>query len=179
MSSGDISIGTGSVFSIGKLVRKVHTQSVFLDMLLTHYGVGERDRGVVRSRVNRSRYPLQVMSPYAYYCLRVFALFIGSAVCDLITRRPTDRVDLEYLFYLPFCNAFSSSDELHRKLAPLLVKDQQVFLSGADLKQALKEVGSVCPDPEGMMARCSPVPPMSKSCHIRDIWIRTGWLYHQ
>jgi len=164
---------------INRLVRNVHTQSILLDMLLTHYGFTKRDRSIVRSRVNRCRYPLQVMSPYAYYCLRVFALFIGGAVCDLITSRPTDRIDLEYLFYLPFCNVFSSSDKLHKKLAPLLVKEHQVFLPGTELKQALREVGSVRPDPEEMMARCSPVPPMSKSCRIRDIWIRTGWLYHQ
>jgi hypothetical protein len=162
---------------IENLVRNIHIQNAFLDMLMIHFGFDANTRNEIRSRVNNDRYPFQVMAPYAFYCLRVFALFLGGIVCDLTTRRMTDRIDLEYLFYLPFCNVFSSNDTFHKKLAPLLMKADQIFLSGDDLRCALKEMECFDPDREVMVGKCDPIPPMSKTSRIREIWIRTGWLY--
>ena len=45
--------------------------------------------------------------------------------------------DVQYLYYLPFCAVFTSNDDLHKKLAPLLVRDDQSFVHGEELKADL------------------------------------------
>ena len=45
-----------------------------------------------------------------------------------MSTRPTNRIDAEYLLYLPFCHVFVSNDKLHRQLAPPLLGDYQNFV---------------------------------------------------
>lgn len=78
--------------------------------------------------------------PYAYHILRVNTLFHMGLQCELIGTRPTNKVDLEYLYYLPFCQIFTSNDHLHLKLAPLLLRKDQHFIKGSELKQDLKTI---------------------------------------
>jgi hypothetical protein len=49
-------------------------------------------------------------------------------------------VDIAYLFYLPFCMLFVSSDKLHRRCTPYFLRDDQKFLWGLDLKDGLAEL---------------------------------------
>ena len=49
---------------------------------------------------------------------------------------------IAYLFYLPFCMVFASSDDLHRRCAKLFLRDDREFVWGIDLKQALKTVNT-------------------------------------
>jgi hypothetical protein len=51
--------------------------------------------------------------------------------------RPSNRIDMAYLYYLPFCMVFVSNDKLHRRAAPLFMSDRQAFISGEDLKRDL------------------------------------------
>jgi hypothetical protein len=81
--------------------------------------------------------------PYAYHVLRVNTLFHVGLQCELIGTRPTNKVDLEYLYYLPFCQIFTSNDHLHLKLAPLLLRKDQHFIKGSDLKQDLKSMNEL------------------------------------
>jgi len=46
-------------------------------------------------------------------------------------------VDIAYLYYLPFCTLFVSSDKLHRQCAPLFMRADQEFVWGGDLKAEL------------------------------------------
>lgn len=78
--------------------------------------------------------------PYAYHILRVNTLFQIGLQCDLISTRPTNKVDLEYLNYLPFCHVFTSNDNLHANLAPLLLSKDQHFIKGVDLKADLQRI---------------------------------------
>jgi hypothetical protein len=56
------------------------------------------------------------------------------------TDRVSNRMDMAYLFYLPFCTLFVSSDDLHRKCASLFMRPDQEFVWGVDLKPALKTI---------------------------------------
>src|SRR6185312_11944546 len=56
--------------------------------------------------------------------------------------RPSNRVDIGYLFYLPFCDVFTSSDRLHEKCAPLFLREDQDFAWGEDLKATLTETNA-------------------------------------
>ena len=84
--------------------------------------------------------PLKKFAPYAFHCLKVDFLFWYGLTSELVGTRPTNRVDLEYLYYLPFCNVFSSNDKVHKNLTPLLLQPYQQFIVGTDLKQDLKAI---------------------------------------
>jgi hypothetical protein len=49
-------------------------------------------------------------------------------------------VDIAYLYYLPFCTLFVSSDKLHRQCAPLFMRTKQEFVWGLDLKADLSNL---------------------------------------
>ncbi len=86
--------------------------------------------------------PLKEFAPYAYYCLTVFTAFYTAIANGLIGTR-TNRVALEYLLYLPFCEVFSSNDRFHKQFAPLFLGDmrrQQDFVESTTLKQDMKRI---------------------------------------
>lgn len=81
---------------------------------------------------------LKNIAPYAAYCLKVNMLFKLGVMNNLIGTRSTNKIDLEYLYYLPFCYIFTSNDNFHNLLAPLLLRSYQVYSSGGDLKDDLR-----------------------------------------
>ena len=57
---------------------------------------------------------------------------------DLISRdRPSNKIDLAYLYYLPFCMVFASNDKLHARSVPLFLRPDQTFVAGVGLKADL------------------------------------------
>ena len=84
--------------------------------------------------------PIQEFSQYGYYCLKVYLFFWWALFSGLVGPKSTNCVDLHYLYELPFCRIFSSNDKFHKKLAPLLLTDGQIFIKGTDLKSDLKRI---------------------------------------
>jgi hypothetical protein len=82
---------------------------------------------------------LNVFAPYADYVFRVDLFFyLGMASGQIASTRPSHRVDLAYLYYLPFCTIFSSFDKFHAAIVPHFLNDErQVFIPGAELKADL------------------------------------------
>ncbi len=132
----------------------------------------------------RSGYPpLPRYAPYVSYVFTVELFFQISLAANLISsERPTNRVDIGYLFYLPFSMAFVSSDKLHKKCAPLFLNKKQQFLWGPRLKEGLKEVNdyfSKYPDEEkekGVMSFAG-TPPKKGDFIVSKIWdsYYPGW----
>lgn len=87
-------------------------------------------------------YPaLSNYAPYTSYLLSVELFFqIGLAAQLIASERTSNRTDIAYLFYLPFCMIFVSSDKLHKRCAPLFLRDNQSFVWGQDLKADLKNL---------------------------------------
>ena len=82
--------------------------------------------------------PLRAYAPYASHCLEVDLYFAFAMSNGLISsERPSNRVDMDYLYYLPFCNIFVSGDKLHRRSVPLFLGQDQLFVWAADLKADL------------------------------------------
>jgi hypothetical protein len=83
--------------------------------------------------------PLNVFAPYADYVFRVDLFFyLGMASGQIAATRPSHRIDLAYLYYLPFCAVFTSSDKFHAAIVPhFLNEERQVFISGDELKADL------------------------------------------
>ena len=80
---------------------------------------------------------LKTFAPYAYYCFKVNVLFSYGVVAELITTRATNRIDLEYMYYLPFCRVFASRDKFHQNIANPLMRDNQDYVDGDILKKDL------------------------------------------
>lgn len=79
-------------------------------------------------------------APYSTHCLRTFLTFYLAVGGGLVGTRATNRVDLEYLLYLPFAPIFVSGDEgTHGKLVPLLIEKDQTFVRASTFRDALLE----------------------------------------
>jgi hypothetical protein len=84
---------------------------------------------------------LPLFAPYAAYCAGVELFFSVALGADLISKdRPSNKVDIAYLFYLPFCMVFSSSDWLHGATVPLFLREDQTFVPGGEMKADLKKL---------------------------------------
>jgi len=78
---------------------------------------------------------LPEFAPYAAHVLCVDLFFQLALGADLISRRrASNKVDIAYLYYLPFCMVFVSNDKLHAKTAPLFMNEDQTFVKGDELK---------------------------------------------
>jgi hypothetical protein len=77
---------------------------------------------------------------YSRHCIKTFLTFYLALGSGLVGTKATNRVDLEYLLYLPFASVFVSGDERsHGRLAPLLMAEDQAFVRAADFRAALQE----------------------------------------
>lgn len=86
---------------------------------------------------------LSEMSPYGAHCAKTSLLFYYGLVHGFIGTRATNRIDLEYLYYLPFTHAFVSGDRFHVTMAPYLMAGPQMFVDAPSLKAELKAISDV------------------------------------
>ncbi len=116
-------------------------QFEFLQFLVKLAKVSEENSTAIFNRWNNCGMPqIQDFSEYGYYCLKVYLIFWWGLFSGLIGPRSTHCVDLHYLYELPFCRIFSSNDKFHKNLSRLLLTDQQIFITGWDLKSDLKRI---------------------------------------
>jgi len=80
-------------------------------------------------------------APYFTHILTVDLFFYLSIAAGLIgSDRKSNRADIAYLYYLPFCMVFTSKDNLHIRIAPYFLRDDQSFVNGTDLKNDLRRL---------------------------------------
>lgn len=84
--------------------------------------------------------PLIDFAPYASFVLSVQIFFYIARAANLISKKPSTIMDISYLFYLPFCMVFTSSDRLHERCVPLFLRSDQEFIAGKDLKIDLNRI---------------------------------------
>jgi hypothetical protein len=100
---------------------------------------------VVQQWVSAGKPPLGEFAPYFRHLFSVDFFFHLAISADLISRiRPAgkadNKVDIAYLYYLPFCMVFVSSDNLHERVVPLFLRDDQSFVKGPELKADLGKI---------------------------------------
>ncbi len=127
--------------------------------------------------------PLREYAPFAAHCLEVDLFFELCLSNGLISdQRPSNKVDISYLYYLPFADFFVSGDKLHRTAVPLHIDEKQRFVWGTDLKTDLATLNAYFaarPDEErakGIFSLASK-PPVEHDgivASLWDIW-RPGW----
>jgi hypothetical protein len=80
-------------------------------------------------------------APYAFFCLRANFLWNISLTNPRLFRPDkNDRKDLEYLYYLPHTEIFASNDNKHKRLIPTLLRADQSFADGDELKSDLRRI---------------------------------------
>ncbi len=120
----------------------IEGRRVVLTTALDILGIPEHSQKIVIERWEKEGQPiLWDFAPYAIYVFSVDLFFYISIASDLISRaRPSNKVDMAYLYYLPFCSIFTSNDHLHISTAPLFMTSDQTFVKGPDLKADLKKL---------------------------------------
>lgn len=120
--------------------------------------------------------PLARHAPYAAHVLTVELFFQIALAAKLISaERASNRADIAYLFYLPFCHIFVSGDKLHRNCTPAFLTKHQDFLWGPDLKAALSSINqslSVASEADRQLGllQLAPRPPGDESNLVVAIW---------
>jgi hypothetical protein len=121
---------------------------------------------------------LSEFAPYFRHVFFVELFFYLGIAADLIgPKRPSNKVDLAYLYYLPFCKIFSSGDDLHARVAPLFLRDDQSFVHRTDLKAGLgmlDEYFSSFPEEikKTGVVRFAEFPPTDPSFFVTQLWDR-------
>lgn len=87
--------------------------------------------------------PLANYAPFAAHVLTVELFFQIALATNLISaERASNRVDIAYLFYLPFCMVFVSGDKLHQRCAGVFLRKDQSFIWGPQLKAELQRLNT-------------------------------------
>lgn len=125
------------------LLNKLSMQDVWLNWIIDKLDVPTHIQFQIHKRwESRTSTYLSDFAPYAYHCIQVLLFLFIAVKNQLVKWKSTNLLDANYLYYLPFCNVFSSNDKLHRKLAPLLMRDDQDFVTGERLKKDLRQIKS-------------------------------------
>ena len=103
------------------------------------FGISSLERSsIIKRWKDEGGPPFREFAPYTAHILTVDAFFQIALEASLISReRGSNRADMAYLYYLPFCMIFVSNDRLHAKTAPLFLRSDQTFLDGKELKADL------------------------------------------
>ncbi|NQU73301.1 MAG: hypothetical protein HQ547_01145 [Candidatus Omnitrophica bacterium] len=118
-------------------------QQLILRSCMNMLRLRRSDRGFILSRwVMSGHKPIREFAPYAFHCYKVCLYFVIGLLTGFITPKPTNIIDIEYLFYLPFCFVFSSGDIFHKKITFLLLRNDQSFIDRDILKSDLRWIAN-------------------------------------
>jgi len=157
------------------------TLALALDVL----GLPDESTREVLARWDVSGRPtLETFAPYTTHVFKVDLLYYLGVDRGFISgERASNKADMAYLYYLPFCMLFTSGDKLHRRTAPLFLRPDQSFAEAASFKAALKELDDYhdqLPDEIkelGVMAFAHYPPPELDNLVV-ELWdkhMRPGW----
>lgn len=113
-----------------------------IDLIFSMLNIPPKYQGQILTLWGDQLYPpLPKFAPYAAHVLTVHLFYFAAMAAGLVSRQnPSTRMDMAYLYYLPFSMMFVSSDKLHRRCAPLFLRNDQAFVWGPDLKADLKRL---------------------------------------
>jgi hypothetical protein len=80
---------------------------------------------------------VKAWAPYGASIARMGMVFCSCLTLKFITSRPTNVLDLQYLFYAPFGMVFVSQDKLHKQMWPATTT-QATFAWGSEMKEDLR-----------------------------------------
>jgi hypothetical protein len=120
--------------------------------------------------------PVREFAPYFHHVVSVDLFFNLAIAADQISReRPSNKIDLAYIYYLPFCQIFTSSDKLHERVVPLFLRKDQSFVKGHDMKADLRKLDdhySALPDDvkKSGLHKFADCPPEDTAFLVTRLW---------
>jgi hypothetical protein len=112
-------------------------QREILNMTLDLVKASPEDRRVAHALMNIGEMRSVIeFAPFAVSVLRLFLAFVCGLARGFIGPRPTNYVDLQYLYYSPFCMVFASNDKFHREMWGA-TSGVHSFIWGKELKDDL------------------------------------------
>lgn len=158
-------------------------QSAGLQFGMELVGIPKHSQPAVMERwLALKKPPIREFAPYFRYIYSVDLFFYLAIAADLISRvRPAgkadNKVDLAYLYYLPFCKVFTSGDNLHERIVPLFKRDNQDFVKAPELKADLRKLDehySALPDEvKGQpLYTFADAPPSDTAFLVTTLWDR-------
>jgi hypothetical protein len=147
------------------------------NLLFSFIHVPQRFRPQIMYRWSQAGFPpLATYASYAAHVLKVEIFFQIALAANLISpERPSNRADIAYLYYLPFCQVFVSGDKLHRRCAPVFLSKQQDFIWAPELKEDLARINrellaSTESEREVGLHKLAPRPTGDSSNLITSLW---------
>jgi len=153
-------------------------QDVWLDWLLSQLALPDPiELAILLKWKTRHNLLLKDFAPYASYCLRVLLVLLIATRVGHVRWQPTNLLDVQYMYYLPFCMVFSSNDSLHKSLAPLIMREDQSFVGGEDLKADLRRLAAerdrLTETERSMLSwALGSHPPPAKDSIVYELWKR-------
>jgi hypothetical protein len=146
-----------------------------LALALLLFGMPEEPTKKIIERFQEAgKPPLATFGNYTLFALRL-ELFYHIAVHKGRMGK-AQRMDMNYLFYLPFCDIFVSADWVHIASAPLFLRERQEFIQGPKMKAALVQLNErylAVPDAQTKsIAEIAPRPPLDGNNLVTEIWDR-------
>ena len=163
--------------SAPEVVQRKGKELEWLSLSLAFLGVpAEFCQQTFEQWIRSGRPALIDFAPYTAYVLEVEVFFRNALASKLISReRSSNRLDIAYLFYLPFCDMFVSNDRLHQRCAPLFLRPDQEFVWGPDLKANLRQINEYylkLPDfasEQGVLSLTDDPPAIGNGA-VRNLW---------
>lgn len=129
----------------------------------------------------RGRPSLRQAAPYARYALIINLTFGLGLMTGVITTRPSNYVDLQYIYYLPFASTFTSGDEMQSKIALPFLSPHQTFAFSTLLKGGLAQLVAYFAERKDELTQQGRAafryPPLELPTVIHELWDRhlPGW----
>jgi len=103
----------------------------------------EAQKEILQRWENAGSKPIREFAPYFAYVLSVdlfFYLGINANLFSSFRHPQTHKVDIAYLYYLPFCKIFVSNDKIHIGISSFFLRPDQSFIKGSDFKDDLAKL---------------------------------------
>jgi len=146
---------------------------------MTLLGVSPDAQASVMARWNAAGQPsMREFAPFFSHVVAVDLFFYLAMSAGVIAAtRPSHKIDIAYLYYLPFCQVFTSNDKLHALAAPLFMGPEQSFIPGTELKADLRRLDehySLLPDNIKALGlyRFASHPPADTTFLVTRLWDR-------
>ena len=98
--------------------------------------------------------------------------------------RAENKVDIAYVYYLPFCHVFVSTDNLHKRVVPLFLRPDQTFVDAAELEADLQKLDAYYwALPEDVkntgFYKFAKHPPLDDSFLVTRLWDKRGFEWRE
>jgi hypothetical protein len=171
---------------VDKIIDNPNQREFFIFGLSVIGVLPEAQKSILERWEKSGKKPIREFSPYFTYVLSIDLFYYLGTASNLFSNfrhSQTHKIDIAYLYYLPFCKIFVSNDKIHSGIASFFLRPDQTFINGIDFKADLVKLDqyySVLPEEvknRGVVTFAS-IPPDDTSFLVSQMWdkyMATTW----